>query len=189
MRRSATEWGGARQRWDSLPPSASGSRSPPLSPLAVENRGGAEGRSDFGRAVSRILSAPLAGRRESFVSAASTRNPSRRAEHGAGRSGVSYLALHPMGFSVPRRLLFERWALTPPFHPCRRHTTYGGGLFSVALSVEMPFSIPPACIPARRSGPGYAASHPVEFGLSSPIPPLRDRSDSPPFQNRVQHSR
>jgi hypothetical protein len=54
--------------------------------------------------------------RESFVSAASTRDPSRRARPGAGRSGVPYLALHPMGFAVPPRLRLERWALTPPFH-------------------------------------------------------------------------
>src|SRR5438105_4260643 len=27
-----------------------------------------------------------------------------------------------MGFSLPPRLLSERWALTPPFHPYRRHT-------------------------------------------------------------------
>ena len=38
------------------------------------------------------------------------------AKPGAGRSGVPYLALHPMGFSVPRRLRFERCALTAPFH-------------------------------------------------------------------------
>ena len=38
---------------------------------------------------------------------------------GAGRSRIPYLALHPMGFAVPRRLRFERWALTPPFHPYR----------------------------------------------------------------------
>jgi hypothetical protein len=30
------------------------------------------------------------------------------------------LALHPMGFSVPRRLRFARWSLTPPFHPYRQ---------------------------------------------------------------------
>jgi hypothetical protein len=35
----------------------------------------------------------------------------------ASRFEVPYLALHPMGFSVPRRLRFARWALTPPFHP------------------------------------------------------------------------
>jgi len=39
------------------------------------------------------------------------------AKTGAGRSVVPYLALHPMGFSVPPRLRLERWALTPPFHP------------------------------------------------------------------------
>jgi len=38
---------------------------------------------------------------------------------GAGRSGIPYLALHPMGFSVPRRLRFARCALAAPFHPCR----------------------------------------------------------------------
>ena len=36
---------------------------------------------------------------------------------GASRPGVPYLALHPMGFSVPRRLRFARCALTAPFHP------------------------------------------------------------------------
>ena len=40
------------------------------------------------------------------------------AKHGAGRSGIPYLALHPMGFSVPRRLRFARCALAAPFHPC-----------------------------------------------------------------------
>jgi hypothetical protein len=72
----------------------------------------------FGKAVSRILFRPC-GRRESFVSAASTRNPFAFAKHGAGSSKVPYLALHPMGFAVPRRLRFERWSLTPPFHPYR----------------------------------------------------------------------
>ena len=55
--------------------------------------------------------------RESFISAADTRNLFRDTERGAGRSSVPYLALHPMGFSVPPRLLSGRWALTPPFHP------------------------------------------------------------------------
>ena len=32
---------------------------------------------------------------------------------------IPYLALLPMGFSVPRRFPGGRWALTPPFHPCR----------------------------------------------------------------------
>jgi len=42
-----------------------------------------------------------------------------------------------------------------------------GCLFSVALSVETSSNVPPACIPADTS-PGYAASRPAVFGLSSP---------------------
>ena len=33
-----------------------------------------------------------------------------------------------MGFSVPRRLRFARWSLTPPFHPYRRLLRNAGGL-------------------------------------------------------------
>ena len=53
---------------------------------------------------------------------------------------------HPMlsctglGFQCPRRLLPRRWALTPPFHPCRSR----GGLFSAALSVRAPCGARPA---------------------------------------------
>jgi hypothetical protein len=43
--------------------------------------------------------------------------PVRFRGRGAGRSSVSYLALHPMGFSVPSRSRGTRWSLTPPFHP------------------------------------------------------------------------
>ena len=70
----------------------------------------------------------------------------------AGPALPSYLALLHAGFSVPRMLPSERWALTPPFHPCqmsrsivasprvlpracRRSSSITGGLFSVALSV------------------------------------------------------
>ena len=70
------------------------------------------------------------------------------------------MALHHAGFAVPQALPPERWALTPPFHPCpaqpaceRRAEGFppachrgfrgslaltascAGGLFSVALSV------------------------------------------------------
>ena len=47
--------------------------------------------------------------------AAATRTLTRR----AGPALPSYLALHHAGFSVPRVLSHERWALTPPFHPCQ----------------------------------------------------------------------
>ncbi len=123
-------------------------------------------------------------RRESFISAASTRNRSRpfwnspstpasfrKSGRGAGRSAVPYLALHPMGFSVPPRLRLERWALTPPFHldhcPCEHEQ---GSLFSVALSVGTPHGVASRVHPQQRfdGHRGYAASRPSVFGLSSP---------------------
>ncbi len=121
---------------------------------------------DFGKAVSRILSAPNLASGENHLSEQpipGTRSLSRTA---AGRCRVPYLALHPMGFSVPRRLRFARCALTPPFHPylpCLRRT---GGLFSVALSVNAPLG-GIARVYLRPEERSYAASRPVVFGLSS----------------------
>ncbi len=37
----------------------------------------------------------------------------------AGPALPSYLALHHAGFSLPPVSPPERWALTPPFHPCQ----------------------------------------------------------------------
>jgi hypothetical protein len=65
-----------------------------------------------------------------------------------------YSVLLPVGFAVPLLLPVARWALTPPFHPCRRKTR--GGLLSVALSLGSP---PPAINRHRVS---------MEPGLSSP---------------------
>jgi hypothetical protein len=109
-----------------------------------------------------------------------------RAQHGAGRSMVPYLALHPMGFSVPPRLLLERWALTPPFHPyldqrCRRSRRFQ---FLRHFPSERLAALPPACIPG--SGQGYAASRPVVFGLSSPGLSLPAEGDPPPFPTREE---
>ena len=69
-----------------------------------------------GRAVSRFLSAFLRTERIICLSSQYPK-PVHFRGRGTSRSSVSYLALHPMGFSVPRRLRFARWALTPPFHP------------------------------------------------------------------------
>jgi len=56
----------------------------------------------FGRAVSRILSAPLARRRESFVYAASTRDPSRLRETRSGPLRGPLFGLAPDGvFRAP----------------------------------------------------------------------------------------
>jgi len=70
-----------------------------------------------------------------------------------------------MGFSVPRRLRFARWALTPPFHPYRRRLRNAGGIFSVALSVGTTHAVTARVyLQQNRS---YAASCSAVFGLSS----------------------
>ena len=48
-----------------------------------------------------------------------------------------YSALLLAGLAVPPTLPPARWALTPPFHPCRRAEA-SGGLLSVALSLGSP---------------------------------------------------
>ena len=94
---------------------------------------------------------------------------------------VSYWTLHPMGFSVPRRLRLERWALTPPFHPypgCCQPWRYNSlwHFPSGRLAAS-----PPACIPrALRSG---VTRHRALWCSDFP-PPARAGSDSPPFQNQ-----
>jgi hypothetical protein len=42
----------------------------------------------------------------------------------AGPALPSYLALHHAGFSVPPVSPPERWALTPPFHPCQAELAF-----------------------------------------------------------------
>ena len=102
---------------------------------------------------------------------------------GADNSSVSYLALHPMGFSVPRCLRFARWSLTPPFHPYRLKQT-AAVLFSVALSVGTSFNFPPACISGRTGVTRHHALRCSDFP-----PPACAGSDSPPFQNQTEDKR
>ena len=124
-----------------------------------------------GRAVSRFLSAFLRTERIICLSSQYPK-PVHFRGHGTSRSSVSYLALHPMGFSVPFRSRGMRWSLTPPFHPYPRRLRNTGGLFSVALSVGTTRAVAARVYPEVRlhasAAPGYAASRPVEFGLSSP---------------------
>ena len=105
-------------------------------------------------AVSRVLSAPPGGGGEAHFS----ERPYPGSAPGWRRAAratlwIPYLALHPMGFSVPRRLRAGRWALTPPFHPCQPSRRTAGGLFSVALSVGRA-SRPgrPRVLPGRSPG-------------------------------------
>ncbi len=60
----------------------------------------------------------LRHRRGSALFAAAAKRLRKRSQR-AGPALPSYLALHHAGFSVPPMLPPERWALTPPFHPCQ----------------------------------------------------------------------
>ena len=127
---------------------------------------GLRGRSgdDFGRAVSRILSAPCGG--ENHLSQQRYPKPvSLSRKRGAGRSSVSYLALHPMGFSVPRCLRFARCALTAPFHPY--HLACAGWRFLFCGTFRRKAFRLFSCVYLRPNR-SYAASRPTVFGLSSP---------------------
>ena len=94
---------------------------------------------------------------------ASCDRPERRPGGSPGDPGSlrdacrSYLVLLPVGFSLPPPLPAARCALTAPFHPCRLpgEPGKGGGVLSVALSLESP---PPGVTRHRTS---------VEPGLSS----------------------
>ena len=84
---------------------------------------------------------------------------------------------------MPPRLRLERWALTPPFHPClwasKRSPNRRYVLCGTVRRHASRRSLP--CLSAGRAC-GYTASRPVVFGLSSPF--ANERSDPPPFQNQ-----
>ena len=71
------------------------------------------------------------------------------------------LALHRMGFIVPRRLPRGRWALTPPFHPYRNAHSSAPRRFILCDTFHRPELAP------RPSADFSAACCLVVFGLSS----------------------
>ena len=73
---------------------------------------------------------------------------STHSEIGTGRAAEqvligTYLILQLTRFAMRQMLPFDRWALTPPFHP---YLFYKGGLFSVALSVRSFYTSPLICM-------------------------------------------
>ena len=108
----------------------------------------------------------------------------------AGTALPSYLALLHAGFAVPPLSPAERWALTPPFHPCQMslplldvsevflgpvtEAAHTGGLFSVALSVARSTSLR-----VRYKPPGVTR----RVTLRSPdFPPARPQPKPQPHQ-------
>ena len=125
--------------------------------------------SGSGRAISRFLSAPLARRRGSFVSAASTRNLFRRSGTWSGPLRGFLFGLAPDGVFRASALALGAVGFYPAFSPLppgladRRRFVFCGTIRRKGLA-----ALPPACVQSRNSGKGYAASRPMEFGLSSP---------------------
>ena len=72
------------------------------------------------------------------------------------------LALHRMGFIVPRRLPSGRWAFTPPFHPCRNARSSASRRSVFCDTFHRPE------LSSRPSAAFSAACCLVVFGLSSP---------------------
>ena len=96
------------------------------------------------------------------------------AKPGAGRSGIPYLALHPMGFSVPRRLRFARCALTAPFHPCRRLLRNTGGLIFCGTVRQTPTNCRVRPRVSRPHKPGLRGIAP--FGVRTFLPALSNEA-------------
>ena len=121
----------------------------------------------FGRAVSRFLSAFLR-RRESFVLAANTRNPSRLRETWSGPLRGSLFGLAPDGVFRAASLALRAVRSYRTFSPLPRPRCRDAGRFVFCGTVRRDASRrpPPACISDRTRS--YAASRPMEFGLSSP---------------------
>ena len=61
---------------------------------------------------------------ERFLQRRPLNGPLRNRSRRAGPALPSYLALHHAGFSVPPMSPSERWALTPPFHPCQAERAF-----------------------------------------------------------------
>ena len=72
------------------------------------------------------------------------------------------LALHRMGFIVPRKLPSGRWAFTPPFHPCRNARSSAARRSVFCDTFHRPE------LSSRPSAGFSAACCLVVFGLSSP---------------------
>jgi len=142
-------------------------------------------RNGFGRAVSRILSAPLAKRRESFVLAADTRDPFHFRGTWSGPLRGPLFGLAPDGvFRAPpitRRAVVSYTTFSPLPVPLAQR-----GRFVFCGTVRRDAS--------RRRRPrvsqlvrAWVTRHRALWCSDFP-PPACAGSDSPPFQNQRQYS-
>ena len=117
----------------------------------------------LGRAVSRILFPDLAARAGIIHLGGRYPEPGCFRSAGAGSAWVPYLALLPGRFSVPRRLRFGRWALTPPFHP-------DPGLSDGAVCFLWHCLSPETFVSSARGHAGLPGFAPGAAGFLGPAP-------------------
>jgi hypothetical protein len=145
--------------------------------------------SGFGRAVSRILSTPVARGRESFISAASTRDPACAV--GRAAPGSPIWPCSRWGFPCPRDYsrsggLLPRLFTLTPIRTLQRgagRSVFCGTIRRCAL--RRPSRVYPSAT-LRPAGLRGIAPCGVRTFLPGPLPA---RSDSPPFQNRGERRR
>ena len=139
----------------------------------------------FGRAVSRFLSAPLAKRRESFVLAADTRDPSRLRGTWSEPLRGPLFGLAPDGvFRAPpitRRAVVSYTTFSPLPAPLaqRRRFVFCGTVRRNASRRRRPR--------VSQLVRAWVTRHRALWCSDFP-PPAHAGSDSPPFQNRREHT-
>ena len=163
-------------------------------PLLCDAGDNPERGDDFGRAVSRILSAPNPFGGENHLSqqpVPGTRSALRNLERAAPGSPIwpctrwGFPCLRACAWSGG--LLPHLFTLTPPSLPRPRRFDFLWHYPSGHLAVS-----PPACISAQAflRRPRRVTRHRALWSSDFPPPPNCFReSDSPPFQNRAQYTR
>jgi len=142
-------------------------------------------RADFGRAVSRILSSLLRAERIICLSSQYP-GPVPRCGTCSGPLRGPLFGLAPDGVFRASALALGAVGSYSTFSPLPRRS--GAVCFLWHCPSASLSTLPPACIPSRLSG--TVTRHRALW--CSDFPPLptlsRDRSDSPPFQNRYEYS-
>jgi len=149
---------------------------------------------DFGRAVSRILSAPLVHTQaKERIICLSSQYPGPVPACGtwSGQLRGPLFGLAPDGVFRTSALALGAVGSYPAFSPLPS----GPELLQRQKAVYFLWHYPSGPELLRgtsrvypRPNRGYAASRPLVFGLSSSTPPKRNESDPPPFQNRGKYT-
>ena len=136
---------------------------------------------DFGRAVSRILSAPNFSGGENHLSQQPVPETCPANGTRSGQLPGFLFGLAPDGVFRASAIALGAVGSYPAFSPLPPAEAGGGLIFCGTFRRKV---VTPSARVYPARWPGYAASRPVEFGLSSPAPFSRPGSDSPPFQNQ-----